>query len=157
MPVAEFNLIEYLIFYQLLPFLFFVGVFWLLGRTAQAVGPRLARAWQRSALRTRYLALSKASLVLCVGVGGNLLELLLCLPLLRIPFGTAIKPMSMPPLIIFIAAVSFALGRKITTSPSRAGGPWLIRGVGFALCLTPFFVGFFLMHLFAAMRNLQFG
>jgi hypothetical protein len=130
---------------------------WLLGRAGQFLRPKLAAAWRNSGLRARYLILSKAQLVFAVGLAGNLLVVLLCLPLLRIPEGTAIKPMALPALMVGINAGSIVLWRRLTADGGRPDGSPLLRLVGLLLCLTPFILGAVLMNLFAAVRGLEFG
>lgn len=103
------------------------------------------------------MPLSKATASVLIGVSGNLLEMLVSLPLLGMPLGAGVKPMTLPLLIIIIAAGTIASCAKLSEQTHRPDGSKLVRFIGNSLCLLPLFAGVFFMHLFAAMRNLSFG
>ena len=100
--------------------------------------------------------MTKAWSTVLVGVSGNLLAALFCLPLLSVPDGSGIKPMTLPCVFILIAAGPGSLGSQSASDASRPDGSKLLLFVGMCLCLTPLFVGVFRMHMFAAMRSLTF-
>jgi hypothetical protein len=103
------------------------------------------------------MAMSKASLCFLIAVAGNALEVLVCLPLTRVPYGSGIKPMTLPLLFIVIAAASFALCRQVVKDATRPDGSKLLGGVAVLLCLASLPVGVITMHLIAALRDLTFG
>jgi hypothetical protein len=137
--------------------LFSVAATFLLVRLTELVRPRLAHWWQRSAVRRCYRALSKAQLTFINGLLGNALVVFFCLPLLGVPPGSGIKPMTLPLLFLIIGGAAVASCVKTAHDADRADGSTPLRLLGGFLCLLPFFVGVAVMHLFAAMRDLTFG
>jgi hypothetical protein len=130
----------------------------------RTVRPPLARVWQRSLVRQHLRAwwqtrppMSKARAALTAGLIGNALVILFCVPLLRVPPGSGVKPMALPLFFIIIAAVTWASCRTTGKDAARPNGLWLPRFVGQLLCLTPLPAGVIAMNAFAAMRGLTFG
>jgi hypothetical protein len=128
------------------------------------VGRPVAGAWRTSApgryLREWWLsrpAMSQARAVLLIGLIGNGLVVLFCLPLLSVRPGSGVKPMTLPLLFILVAAVTFASARKAVFDANRPVGSWLLREFGLLLCLLPLPAGVVAMHMCAAARNLVFG
>ena len=103
------------------------------------------------------ITINGGGMCLFVGLIGNGLAVLMCLPLLRVPEGSVIKPMALPLIFIIIAAVTGVVGSRILMNEDRPKGWMLFRVVGNVLCLMPLFVGCVLMHWFAAIRDLTFG
>jgi hypothetical protein len=128
------------------------------------VGRPMMAAWRRSGPR-RYLRawwlsrpkMSQARAVLLIGLIGNGLVVLFCLPLLSVPPGSGVKPMTLPLLFILVAAVTFASARKAVFDADRPVGWRLLREFGLLLCLLPLPAGVVAMHMCAAARNLVFG
>jgi hypothetical protein len=130
---------------------------YLIIRVLNVIEPPITRAWRRSAFRAWFYSQSKAQCCLLAGLIGNALEVLLCLPFLRIPPGTAIKPMGHPLMIIVIAAVTIATAGGVSKNPERPDGPRWLQFIAGPLCVTPLFVGFTCFLGFAALRGLEFG
>jgi hypothetical protein len=124
---------------------------------ANALRPRLARLWLGSRLRARYRAVSKARLCAFIAVNANLLVVFMALPLLRVPPGSAVKPMGLMFFSLLANIAAPDLCRRVVKDNERPRGSHILLGTAFLLCLTPFLGGMFLMHLIAALRNLQFG
>jgi hypothetical protein len=150
-------MVGFLIAYVLLSFFGTLAIVLLVGWLIKTIRRRLLRWWMRSPLRARYRGMSKAKLSFLTGLVGNSLEVLLCLPLLGVPPGSGIKPMTLPVLMLLIAAATAVSCHRVSEDARRPDGSKLLHFVGNCLCLLPFFVGVFVMHLFAAMLNLTFG
>jgi hypothetical protein len=149
--------VSVLIAYSLVLFFGTVALVWLVGWSIKRIGGKVARSWTCSVLRTRYRRMSKATLNLLNGVIGNLLVVLPCLPLLWMPLGSGVKPMTLPVLMLMIAVATAMSCHRTSEDASRPEGSKLLQFVGDCLCLLPLFVGVLALHLFAAMRNLTFG
>ena len=154
---ADLDAVIYVINHFLLPYLAMMAAFFLVGMAIGVIGTKLVGWWLHSALRARYLRMSKAKVSFLNGVIDNLLVVLLCLPLLQVPGGSGIKPMTLPALMLLIAVVTAVSCQRISEDARRPDGSKLLHFVGNCLCLLPLVVGVFVMHLFAAMRNLTFG
>lgn len=155
--LAAQNVVDFLIDHMLLPFLGALLVLLVLGSCIKAVGPRLARAWAGSALRRRFLAVSKAKVCFFIAVLGNLLVVLECSPLMRVPAGTGVKPVTLPALMLFTNVGTLALCGKVAKQAERPDGSLVLQVLVLVLCLTPFVGGVVLMNVIAAVRNLTFG
>jgi hypothetical protein len=147
----------FLVDHFLLPFLGTLLVVLVLGGCVKAVRRRVARAWAGSALRRRFLAVSKAKLCLLIAVLGNLFVVLQCSPLLRVPVGSEVKPVALPFLMLLTNAGTLALCGKVAKQAERPDGSMLLQVLVLVLRLTPFVGGVFLMNLIAAVRNRSFG
>jgi hypothetical protein len=157
---AQRTALEFIVGHLILPALGAFVVFFSLGWLGKTIGtvviPPVKSWWLKSDVRIRYRALSRGSLLFLVGLGGNLLVALLCLPLLRVPVGSGIKPMALPLLFVIIAGVTGSACRLLRDE-SRPPGFILLRLAAVVLCLMPLPTGVVLMNGFAAMRGLQFG
>ena len=157
---AERTAIEFIVGHFLLPMLGVFVVAFIFGGIGKAarkfVVPHVEHWWMNSTLRVLYHALSRGQLLFLVGLGGNLAVVVFCLPLLRIPAGSAIKPMALPFLFVVIASVTLVAIRTLWND-SRPPGFFLLRTAAVILCLMPLVTGGVLMNLFASLRGLEFG
>jgi len=148
---------DWLVDHFLLPFLVTLAILLLVGGCIKVVRPRIARAWADSTLRRRFLAVSKAKMCFLIAVLGNLLVVLMCSPLLRVPPGSGVKPVALPALMLVTNVGTFALCGKVAKQAERSDGSLVLQVIVLVLCFTPFVGGVVLMNAIAVVRNLTFG
>jgi len=149
--------LEFFFDHFILPWVVALAILLLLGAGGKAIKPRLARAWAGSALRRRFMAVSKAAMCFVIAVIGNLLMLLYCSPLLVVPAGSGVTPVTLPFMLLLINVATVALCSKLAKQAERPDGAIALQVIVAVLCFTPFLGGVLLMHLIAALRNLTFG
>jgi hypothetical protein len=157
LAAAYIGLAEFLVKLLIVPTLVCLAVMLPIAAAAAALRPTLGRLWLTSKLRARYRAVTQANLCAAFAVIGNLLVVLMALPLLRVPPGSGIKPMGLVFFSLVINVALPALCRRIVRDADRPQGSKMILSAAILLCLTPFLGGMVLMHAIATLRNLQFG
>ncbi len=123
----------------------------------RAIAPRFGRRWLHSRLRARYLTMSRGKLCFVIAFTGNLMVVLMWLPVLQVPPGSGIKPMAHVFFSLVINVITGMMCQRVVRDERRPEGSRTLITAAFVLCLTPFIAGIFLMHMIAAIRNLEFG